>query len=79
MSALTQERSDLHNLTIDLAAAAERLCGFTHLPSGRVCRLPYRHPGPCDLRSRPPSSSTRENDHPLGTASSRQLNPKGPQ
>jgi hypothetical protein len=78
MSAFAQERRDLHNLTIDLATAAEGLCGFTHLPSGRVCRLRYRHPGACDLRSRPPGPSTPANDPPLRTADSRQFTPKEP-
>jgi hypothetical protein len=45
MNAATQERRDLHNVSIDFAAASEGLCGFTHMPSGRVCRLPYWHPG----------------------------------
>ncbi len=45
-----QRRLDLHNTSIDFAAASAGRCGFTHLDSGRVCRLPYRHQGPCDLR-----------------------------
>lgn len=45
-----QRRLDLHNTSIDFAAASAGQCGFTHLDSGRVCRLPHRHVGPCDLR-----------------------------
>jgi hypothetical protein len=45
-----QRRLDLHNPSIDFAAAIAGQCGFTHLDSGRVCRLPHRHHGPCDLR-----------------------------
>ena len=45
-----QRRLDLHNTSIDFAAASAGQCGFTHLDSGRVCRLPHRHFGPCDLR-----------------------------
>jgi len=51
MSAATQQRLDLHNVNIDFGIALRGLCGFTHLATGRVCQLPYRHPGPCLLRS----------------------------
>ena len=44
-------RLDLHNISIDFAAASAGLCGFTHLDSGRVCQLPHRHHGPCQLRT----------------------------
>ena len=43
-------RLDLHNVSIDFAAASAGRCGFTHLDSGRVCQLPHRHPGPCRLQ-----------------------------
>lgn len=43
-------RLDLHNININFAAASRGRCGFTHLDSGRVCQLPHRHRGPCDLR-----------------------------
>jgi hypothetical protein len=33
-------RLDLHNISIDFAAASAGLCGFTQLDSGRVCQLP---------------------------------------
>lgn len=46
-----QERLDLHNVSIDIAAATAGRCGFTHLDSGRICQLPYRHAGPCALRT----------------------------
>lgn len=48
-----QRRMDLHNTSINFAAAVAGQCGFTHLASGRVCRLPHRHPGTCDLRYPP--------------------------
>ena len=41
------ERQDLHNSSTNFAAAVAGQCGFTHLPSGRTCRLRYRHPGFC--------------------------------
>jgi hypothetical protein len=44
-----QRRRDLHNTGINAAAAIAGQCGFTHVASGRVCHLPQRHPGPCDL------------------------------
>jgi hypothetical protein len=45
-----RRRLDLHNISIDFAAASAGRCGFTHLASGRVCLLPHRHPGPCRLK-----------------------------
>jgi hypothetical protein len=46
----TRQRLDLHNASIDFAAATAGQCGFTHLPSGGICRLPHRHIGPCQLK-----------------------------
>jgi hypothetical protein len=40
-------RLDLHNTSIDDQAASAGQCGFIHLASGRVCRLPHGHRGPC--------------------------------
>jgi hypothetical protein len=48
-----RSRLDLHNISIDFAAASAGLCGFTHLDSGRVCQLPHRHRGPCQLLDHP--------------------------
>jgi hypothetical protein len=62
MRAATQRRRDLHNVSIDFAVAAAGLCGFTHLPSRRVCRLPLRHSGPCDLRFRPADTRNARTD-----------------
>lgn len=45
----TRQRLDLHNLSVDFAAATAGRCGFIHLASGQVCRLPHRHLGPCVL------------------------------
>jgi hypothetical protein len=42
-----QRCRDLHNISIDFAAASAGRCGFTHLDSGRVCQPPHRHLGPC--------------------------------
>ena len=44
-------RLDLHNITIDIAAASAGRCGYTHLATGRVCHLPHRHPGSCELQN----------------------------
>jgi hypothetical protein len=41
------ERRDLHNASIDFEAALAGYCAFTHLASGRVCRLPYGHVDSC--------------------------------
>jgi hypothetical protein len=51
-------RLDLHNASTHFFTALEGRCGFTHLPSGRVCGKSHRHAGPCELalitsRSRP--------------------------
>ena len=78
MSTGTQRRHDLHNSSIDFQAATEGLCGFTHIPTGRVCRLRCRHAGPCDLHARPPAASTPENSLPSRTADSRQSSQKEP-
>jgi hypothetical protein len=52
-------RLDLRNISIDFAAASAGLCGFTHLDSGRVCRLPHGHRGPCQLPDRPRQPAER--------------------
>jgi hypothetical protein len=46
-----QSRKDLHNSSVDFAAAIAGKCGFTHVPTGRACLLPYRHAGLCELHS----------------------------
>lgn len=42
-------RPDLSNPNVreDLAQAGR--CALVHLPTGRTCLLPLRHPGPCDF------------------------------
>jgi hypothetical protein len=40
-------RRDLHNASIDSEAALAGYCAFTHLASGRVCRLPHGHVDSC--------------------------------
>ena len=45
-------RLDLHNISTDFTAASLGRCGFTDLNSGRVCQLPHRHPGACQLQDR---------------------------
>jgi hypothetical protein len=52
-------RLDLHNISTDFAAASAGLRGFTHLESGRVCQLPHRHHGPCQLPDRPRQPAER--------------------
>ena len=48
-----RQRLDLHNISIDFAAACAGRCGFTHLDSGRVCLLSHRHGSPCQLEDPP--------------------------
>ena len=38
-------------------AASAGQCGFTHHASGRICRLPHRHLGPCDPQHPPAEES----------------------
>jgi hypothetical protein len=78
MIAAALERRDLHNISINLAAAAEGLCGFTHIPSGRVCRLPCRHPGPCEFRNWPSKASSRQSNKQGSLSEPRELNEKDP-
>jgi hypothetical protein len=54
-----RSRLDLHNRTTDLGAASAGACGFTHLPSGRVCWLPHRHLGSCQFESGAPGNVDR--------------------
>jgi hypothetical protein len=54
---LAERRRDLHNTSINFDLAVAGRCGFTHIPSGRVCQLPYRHPGPCKLRYLAPAAT----------------------
>jgi hypothetical protein len=54
-----RRRLDLHNISIDFAAASAGLCGFTHLDSGRVCQLSHRHHGPCQLQDHPRQPAER--------------------
>ena len=50
-----RRRLDLHNIAIDFAAASAGRCGFTHLDSGRICQLPHRHDGHCQLQDTQPT------------------------
>lgn len=43
------ERLDLHNASIDEAAAAAGRCGTIHLPTGRICGARARHAGSCNF------------------------------
>jgi hypothetical protein len=52
-----RDRRDLHNTSINFDVAIDGRCGFTHVARGRVCRLPHRHPGPCELRYLAPSAT----------------------
>jgi hypothetical protein len=50
---LPQHRFDLHNASVDEHVAQAGLCGFMHLPTGRTCVLPARHPGSCAFEPHP--------------------------
>ena len=67
---LAERRRDLHNTSINFDLAVAGRCGFTHIPSGRVCQLPYRHPGPCKLRYLAPLPHQRAGlgPHPTDSA-----------
>jgi hypothetical protein len=53
-------RSDIHNASVDEGVAEAGLCGFTHLPSGRTCVLPARHPGSCSFAPHPEAKRRAE-------------------
>ncbi len=53
-------RLDLHNVSIDFAAASAGRCGFTHLDSGRICQLPWQHAGPCELHDHNQTTNDRQ-------------------
>jgi hypothetical protein len=54
------DRSDIHNASVDEAVAEAGLCGFTHLPTGRTCVLPARHPGSCSFEPHPEAHELAE-------------------
>jgi hypothetical protein len=70
-----RRRLDLHNISTDYAAAIAGRCGFTHLDTGRVCQLPYRHPGPCQLGRHLPDVGNVDLPQMSGTAPGPQPNP----
>lgn len=45
------ERLDEHNIAVDTQLASAGACAQIHLPSGRICMLPLRHPGSCQFVS----------------------------
>jgi hypothetical protein len=45
-------RQDAHNVSVDPVLAAAGRCGMTHLPTGRVCTRPARHPDSCEFHRR---------------------------
>jgi hypothetical protein len=53
-------RFDVHNASVDESVAGAGLCGFTHLPSGRTCVLPARHPGSCSFEPHPEAQRQAE-------------------
>lgn len=53
-----RRRLDLHNISIDFAAAGAGRCGFTHLDSGRVPALPPA-PRPLSLQEHPRQPAER--------------------
>jgi hypothetical protein len=78
MTVAAQQRRDLHNISVDSSLAAEGLCGLTHLPTGRVCRLPYLHAGPCDLRPRLTGAAASEPTNHRLQPEQTPANPKEP-
>src|SRR3954454_14849004 len=58
----SSDRRDLHNAAVDVEAALAGRCGFTHLPSGRVCLLPQRHRHDCRFDVPPGRQRTCEVD-----------------
>jgi hypothetical protein len=42
-------RPDLSNANVREDLATTGRCALVHLPTGRTCLLPLRHPGPCQF------------------------------
>ena len=42
---------ELHNTIVDQNAARVGLCAQVHVPTGRICLLPYQHQGSCDFQA----------------------------
>jgi hypothetical protein len=63
----TRQRLDLHNASIDFAAATAGQCGFTHLPTGGICRAPHRHLGPCQPKHQADTAVLRRRLRANGT------------
>jgi hypothetical protein len=66
-TSVAPRRRDLHNASINFAEAIAGRCGFTHVASGRVCHLPERHAGPCDLRYLAPPATATPSPSPKAT------------
>lgn len=47
----TVNTSEMHNASVNEAAAMEGECAQVHLPTGRMCTLPYGHRGSCEFIS----------------------------
>lgn len=43
----TDERLEIHNISVDEQVAKARMCGHVHLPTGRTCILAAGHSGSC--------------------------------
>lgn len=43
----TARTSEMHNVSVNEAAAMEGKCAMVHLPSGRMCAQPHGHRGSC--------------------------------
>ncbi|WP_159823751.1 hypothetical protein [Arthrobacter sp. 9AX] len=48
-SQVRQGRSDLNNSNVREDLARTGRCAMVHLPTGRICLLPFRHHGPCEF------------------------------
>ncbi|MFF1252227.1 hypothetical protein ACFVYC_07000 [Pseudarthrobacter sp. NPDC058329] len=44
-----QGRPDLSNANVREDLARTGRCALVHLPTGRICLLPFRHHGPCEF------------------------------
>lgn len=43
----TDERREIHNVSVDEQVAMARMCGQVHLPTGRTCIRESGHLGSC--------------------------------
>jgi hypothetical protein len=45
----SDDRQELHNVSVDEEVAGTGACAQVHVPTGRTCTLRHHHQGSCDF------------------------------